>query len=557
MRKLSLFAAACMLLATPAFSFDVSPTQTPSAKPVRMAPVQPSSTVIDAVLADKTIAKGVEMVGFSDDGQTLGSMYGNLSEPLSGDVQSAADKFLRDHAKLFNMPVNKSADAIKLIDAVEAANASHFTYGMNIDGVRVYQAYVDLHVGKDRIVQLANGSFPTIKEISNQISIGRQEALAAAQRAIGVKGLRGTPKAEMVVVPQKDGTGIMAFEVKLPAITPLGDWEILINAETGKEISRLNQMNFADPTEPTPTPSAEPVTGKASLYKSNPLLCEPTTEDLLHMTAEKTLGLFANVINEDTTNATSAEHSFMFNASDTHFDEAQMYYFITQVHDFFGKLGYNKLDRPMKATVHYGDKYDNAYFSPQGNEMCFGDGNKLNDLSQEETVCFHEYSHAMVQQIRPLTYSAESGAINEGQADYFACSLSNDPKLGEWAVKKMGRDSLRNLTDKVIYPKDIQHEVHADGRIWGCVLWDLRIALGAEISDKLVYNSFFFIKSTTPKFADGLTAILAADKNLNAGANKQAILDVFKGRGITPAAGTSVDGTELNTMKTFRAVHQD
>ena len=38
-------------------------------------------------------------------------------------------------------------------------------------------------------------------------------------------------------------------------------------------------------------------------------------------------------------------------------------------------------------------------------------------------------------------------------------------------VCKNGRPYLRHLVNNLHYPEDIQGEVHADGKIWGAVLW--------------------------------------------------------------------------------------
>jgi len=553
MRKLSLFALAGMMAVAPAFAFDVSPTQTP-VKVFKHGHVTPSPKVIDAALADEKIAKGIEVLALSDDGRSVNSLRGNLSDTLTGDLDKASRDFLRTHPSLLNIPTHRGADdMVKLISQEEAAGGTHLSYQMRLDGVRVLESNVDLHIGKDKTLQLVNGSFPQMKEVTNQISIGRIEALAASKRALGAKSLRATPKAELVIVPQNDGTGLMAYEVKMASTEPLGDYEILINAETGKEISRINNMVFAEPV-----PAEEKITGKGTVYQNHPLISALTSEVLPHLDGHALVGKYAKIVNEDTTGATNEKDEYVYDPNDTHFDEVQMYYFINKVHDFYAAMGFKKLDFPIKATVHKGDKYDNAYFSPMENAMAFGDGNKLNDLSKEETVCWHEYSHAAIAQIQSLKYAGESGAINEGQADYFACSLSNDPKLGEWAMKKLNKPWLRNVTDNLHYPEDIQGEVHADGRIWGVVLWDLRIALGAQVSDPLIYNSHYYLKSTTPKFIDGLNAIIAADANLYNGQYKTQILEVFKKRGIGAGNGTTVlENKDLKSIQTFRSVHTD
>jgi len=526
-------------------AFDFSPTQTPG-KIVRARPAQPAPELVEKILSNEVLAKGLDCMVTSVSGNAPDSLRGELSEPLKGDLTEATKKYLISHADLFNIPINKNKNVLKLLKQVEAAGAHHFYYQMDLNGVPVHEAVIDLHVGKDKRIQLANGAFPTVREITNQISIGRIEAIAAAKRSVGIKKVRGVPKAELVVYPSNE-KGIMAYRVKISSNDPLGDFDVLIDAETGKEISRLNQLVFIDTHS-----------GKGSVFVNHPLVSSATVEDLLHLTTHGLKGLYADVANEDAEASVNEKDEHIYDPDNTHFDESMIYFQINRIHDFFKSLGHDKMDKPMRATVHVGDNYDNAYYSPWEDAMSFGDGSKFNDLAKEEAVCWHEYSHAALNPIVSLNYSKESGAMNEGQADYFACSLSDDPKLGEYVCAKMNKPYLRILTNSLHYPEDIQGEVHADGKIWGGVLWDLRTALGPKVSDLLIHKSFYYLKPGSPKFIDGMNAILTADKNLFEGKNSDKIREVFKKRGISTqtSEGAIVDGTDIKRMKLFRNVHE-
>ncbi|HNW11709.1 MAG TPA: M36 family metallopeptidase, partial [Candidatus Rifleibacterium sp.] len=228
-------------------------------------------------------------------------------------------------------------------------------------------------------------------------------------------------------------------------------------------------------------------------------------------------------------------------------------------HDYFSALGHTKLDKPMKAVVHLGTNYDNAYFSPMEGKLAFGDGSRFNCLAREESVAYHEYSHAVLNSITYLAYSAESGAINEGQADYFACSLSNDSMLGEYVCAKMNKPFLRNVENDLHYPEDIEGEVHADGKIWGAVLWDIRKAIGAADADTLIYKSHYYLNGSRPKFIDAYNALVTADKNVFEGKHLEALEKVFVKRGIVAAAynGAVLTASDLRSIKKFNEVHNE
>ncbi|MBF0408654.1 MAG: M36 family metallopeptidase [Candidatus Riflebacteria bacterium] len=545
MRKIVFGLSALLCFSSMTEAFLPSPTQTQS-KIVQSIVANPSDDCLNALMKNSQLLKGIEQIQFNDDGKSIISMVGNLSEEIQGDLKTGTQKFLNQNSELFNIPANPSNSRIELSSMVEECGVTHFCYSMKCCDIPVYMAYVELHVGKNRSVQLANGTFPTIEGFENEVKLNEKDALLLAQEILNVDGLRGRCEANLVVIPNVRNKGTLAYHVNIPASEPLGDWEIIIDAENGNEISRINQMNFSSDFN-----------GKASVYEAHPVKAAPIVTDIPHLTTSSLSGLYSLVINAKTASANSDTNTYIFSPDDTHFDEANVYYNVNRVHDFFKQLGFDEMDYSMKAEVHYKTKYDNAFYSPTTDSMGFGDGNKLNDFSKEESVCFHEYSHAVLRHIKKFQYSGESGAINEGQADYFACSLSNDPLTGEWILAKINKPWERNLTDKVHYPEDIKNEVHADGRIWGCTLWDIRTALGAKIADLLIHKSFFYIPAGSPRFIDGMNAILTADQNLNNGANKIRIQEIFSARGIGKAPGNlTFTGTELKNIISFRNLHQ-
>jgi hypothetical protein len=101
--------------------------------------------------------------------------------------------------------------------------------------------------------------------------------------------------------------------------------------------------------------------------------------------------------------------------------------------------------------------------------------------------------------------------------------------------------------------------VHADGKIWGAVLWDLRKALGKEISDILIYTSHYNLKSSSCKFIDGYNAIITADKTLNEGKNIEAIDKVFAARGIIAASynGAVLTRADIKKIGQFKEAHNE
>lgn len=98
---------------------------------------------------------------------------------------------------------------------------------------------------------------------------------------------------------------------------------------------------------------------------------------------------------------------------------------------FFNRDSIDGRGLPLIGFVHYGDKYQNAFW--YNNEMVFseGDGVIMNGFTDELDVIGHELSHGVVEYTSPLAYTFQSGALNESFADVFGAMIKQwgeDPK---------------------------------------------------------------------------------------------------------------------------------
>ncbi|KQO06330.1 peptidase M4 [Agreia sp. Leaf244] len=73
----------------------------------------------------------------------------------------------------------------------------------------------------------------------------------------------------------------------------------------------------------------------------------------------------------------------------------------------------------LDATVHYGSRYDNAFWD--GERMVFGDGDGevFRRFTLSLSVIGHELSHGVTQYSSALEYQGQSGALNESVSDVF------------------------------------------------------------------------------------------------------------------------------------------
>jgi Zn-dependent metalloprotease len=95
---------------------------------------------------------------------------------------------------------------------------------------------------------------------------------------------------------------------------------------------------------------------------------------------------------------------------------------------------------PILGLVHYGTNYDNAFWDGQGH-MYFGDGDGqlLTDTTKRLDVIGHELTHGVTQYEADLTYSGQSGALNESISDVFGSlvkqyTLSQSADEADWLI---------------------------------------------------------------------------------------------------------------------------
>lgn len=74
---------------------------------------------------------------------------------------------------------------------------------------------------------------------------------------------------------------------------------------------------------------------------------------------------------------------------------------------------------PLIGTVHYDQKYDNAFWN--GSQMVFGDGDGeyFNRFTISVDVIGHELTHGVTANTANLDYQNQSGALNESVSDVF------------------------------------------------------------------------------------------------------------------------------------------
>lgn len=499
-----------------------------AAKPVAVAPAE-SKTFLEQ-------RPGASLVVNTMTG-TPAWIEGKLSKPMAGTANEASRSFLMENPGVLGLSA-EDAEELTEVDAFEWGGLKFIRRQQTHQGLPVFGASVLVGVdAKNQVRMVTSGVRPQISVKPSKKTISLKEARQIAQKDLGeAVELRGRITHETVLYPTQQGH-VEAYHLTVPAETPLGDWEYFIDVQNGEIVDSYNSMKFY----------SFYFAPRARIYPENPDDTALTTVMLRDVKSpyNKLDGQYCKVINEDTSGAVvGSNYRFDFSPENTHFDECQAYYAVEKVYQYFLDLGFRgfTVNNPygkanagqLAANVHTGTTYDNAFYSPGTGQIYFGDGSYpgnpggLRDLAKEVDVAAHEFTHAVIDEYHPGMFGSEGAALHEGYSDYFACSLLNDPDLGEYVVptpEKAGM--IRNCDNDLKYP-ETSTEPHDRGQAWAGACWHLRKQLGQEVADFLIFGSMLVLGTTSPTFKYAKDILLLVDQYWCGGEYKANIKRIFE-----------------------------
>lgn len=224
-------------------------------------------------------------------------------------------------------------------------------------------------------------------------------------------------------------------------------------------------------------------------------------------------------------------------------DGTSVRWLASAIHDYLkNTFSYTAMDYQMGAYVNEGTGRNgaadgmNIYFGSQSGQY----------WARSSDVVYHEYTHNTIYHIYggwigdPNQYYIQATAMDEGFADYFACTMNNDPILGE----DVGVG--RNL-DNNTYTWNPNAGAHWNGQVIGGACWDLRQSVGQSIADNLVFKALQ-VSPHARTFSDFEYNVFVVDNNYYNHSHTSQITQAFASHGITvPVLSASISGpTYLN-----------
>lgn len=365
---------------------------------------------------------------------------------------------------------------------VDQLGFTHQKFAQYYQGIRVEHADYTVHA-KGGTVEAISGDFERISSLNIKPTLSAAAALSHALGHVGAQkymwqdpaeeaGLKRqegnaaatyAPKGELVIVRNqlsidaaKSNQPTLAWKFDVYAQQPVSRAYIYVDANTGEVVLQDNIIKhvaatgtFGTKYAGTQSSATETATGGYRLRELTRGLGIETyncrkgnsyTNAVDFIDADNSWTEYANV------NMDNA-------ALDAHWGAQGTYDYFKNV---LGRNSWNNAGAKIKSYVHFDDTpgdgvgYENAYWN--GSVMTYGDGATRFDPLTSLDVAAHEIGHAVCSSTANLTYSNESGALNEGFSDIWGAAVEyyKAPAKATWLIGEdidKVRPSLRSMSN--------------------------------------------------------------------------------------------------------------
>lgn len=428
---------------------------------------------------------------------------------------------------------------------------THYTLQPKMHGKFINSQQIKVHVNKAGEVVLINGDTDkAVPTPANSVNISEDTAVENAFTAIHTTKAEAKNEGGEVVksvdlsVDEKSNQYI--YEVELITTYPkIGNYIVTINAQNG------NILAVHDKMERLATTGLG--LGVVGSYKSINISSEGTGYVLSDTTHTGEIATFAYNPSTQTADIVS-DPDKTFNAAnqkaavDAHYYAGKVYNYYKTVHN---RDSYDNAGSPIPSIVHVNtihstnDNLNNAGWA--GDKMIYGDGDgtTYRATSGALDVVAHEITHGVTESTAKLTYSGQSGALDESISDTFA--YFNDPT--DWLIAEdvytpaIPGDGVRDLSNpeasgmpshmsKYVNTTADYGGIHTNMGIPNKAAYNTITAIGKVKAEKIYYRALttYFTSNTT--FADAKQALTQAAQDLYGASVAAQVTDAWNKVGV-------------------------
>ncbi len=406
---------------------------------------------------------------------------GNLTKPSSKSAESIVYDYVNANKDKFKLGSKSSSESFTVKSkAKDNLGYTSIKLQQVYNGVPVWGSTQAAVVNEEGVLTTFSGTvLPDLdskKGLKSEKKVNENKSISIAEEDLGfIPEYEKLPTADLVVFSTGD-EATYAYLVNLNFLSPKpGNYNYFIEASTGKILNKYNDLDEAHGNQDhkTVTAAAKPggtLTGTNTTGTGYGVLGDSKTLNMLlsgsyYYLQDNTRG--NGVFTYDAANRTRLSGS-LWSSVDTllngSYDAAAVdaHYYAGKTYDYykniFGRNSYDGNGGVLKSSVHYGSRYNNAFWN--GTQMVYGDGDGSTfiPLSGSVDVVAHELTHAVTDTSSDLIYQNESGALNEAISDIFGtlvefyANSNPDYEIGEDIyTPSIANDALRSMSDPTKY----------------------------------------------------------------------------------------------------------
>jgi zinc metalloprotease ZmpA len=347
----------------------------------------------------------------------------------------------------FSRGAHPGADPVSELAVVRSSaderDVTHVRFQQLYRGVPVFEGEAITHVDAAGDVTDTN-ALRDVSGLDVRPRIGGDEAIHAVLRTMAPADQTTIEQSILQILPRGDRSPVdrlvwhLTVSTESDATGPTR-WEYFVDAHTGDLAWAFDALET----------TASIGSGK-TMYSGNPSVNTDSTGGTYYLRDLTRGGGNYTCDQQNKTSGTcsiitSASNSFGNNVKDSsnratagadaHYGlQSTWSYYATM----FGRNGINGAGRTTYSRVHYGVNYQNAFWSDSCACMTYGDGGTTFYPLVSLDVAGHEMSHGVMSSEANLTYSGESGGLNESNSDIFGSlvefATSNALDAGDWWI---------------------------------------------------------------------------------------------------------------------------
>lgn len=515
-----------------------------------------------------------------------GILFARVGAPGTSDTPSRAEDFVRAllsvHAGAFASGAADSDFEIVANDlsaGIRTVGMTQHHAGIPVEGGQISFRFID-----DKLVYAASQALPDIDVTLVDAPLDPTSAARLATRWIAremgmASTVAGTPR--RAILPRWRGGSWDYYDtlaVDVRSTTEPGHWTVYLDAADGEPVAR-RQMLFTAATVRMQVPVRHPGTARYDALAPQLNVLQSgagaTTDDNGEVTLSNSptqvvtsvAGPLVRVLNEPGDEAsasfdTADGETITWSIADE-FGDAQLSGF---VHAGLAKEFVRAIDPDLdflddQIQVHV-NLNGSCNAVSDGNDVYFLSGGMCQNTARIADVVYHEVGHSVHRAAIIPGVGAQESALSEGISDYFAATMVDDSGMGRGFTYT--DDPLRELDpmgSEWTWPMD-KGESHAEGRIIGGTLWDLRTAMmellgpdeGQLVVDNLWYQSIRRATDIPSMYAEVLVADDDDGTLANGTPNACLITEVFGVHGLVDPSQLGDVTIDLEQTKEGRQV---